>query len=337
MHDHDAAQPHAHAQTHAQNEGAHDHDHDHDHGHHHAHGDSHNGHHHHAPASFGAAFAIGTLLNAGFVVAEVGAGLSAHSMALIGDAGHNLGDVLGLVLAWVASILARRGPTHRYTYGYGRGTILAALINASLLLVSVGAIAVEAVRRLIHPEVTHPLTIGLVAAIGIAINGVTALLFAAGRRGEANLRAAFAHMAGDAVISAGVVLAAVVLAFTGWQRIDPAVSLLLAGLIAWSTRDLFAESLTLSFDAVPDTIDAAAVRTYLAALPGVLRLHDLHIWPMSTSRAALTCHLVTAAAPDDGFVSRACVALHERFGIDHSTLQLEREGDPCALEPDHVI
>jgi cobalt-zinc-cadmium efflux system protein len=258
-------------------------------------------------------------------------------MALIGDAGHNLGDVLGLVLAWVAAGLARRGPTHRYTYGYGRGTILAALINASLLLISVGAIALGAIQRLIHPAVTQPLIIGAVAAIGIAVNGVTALLFAGGRRGEANLRAAFAHMAGDAVISAGVVLAAVALALTGWQRIDPAVSLLLAGLIAWSTRGLFAESLTLSFDAVPDSIDAAAVRAYLATLPGVLRLHDLHIWPMSTSRAALTCHLVTEAAPDDGFIARACTALHDRFGIDHSTLQLERDGDPCVLEPEHVI
>jgi cobalt-zinc-cadmium efflux system protein len=258
-------------------------------------------------------------------------------MALIGDAGHNLGDVLGLVLAWVAAGLARRGPTHRYTYGYGRGTILAALINASLLLISVGAIALGAIQRLIHPVVTQPLTIGLVAAIGIAINGATALLFAAGRHGEANLRATFAHMAGDAVISAGVVLAACAIALSGWQRIDPAVSLLLAGLIAWSTRGLFTESLTLSFDAVPGSIDAAAVRAYLAALPGVLRLHDLHIWPLSTSRVALTCHLVTAAAPAEDFIACACVALHERFGIDHSTLQLEREGDPCALEPDHVI
>jgi len=271
------------------------------------------------------------------VIGEVIAGVAAHSMALIGDAGHNLGDVLGLVLAWVAAGLARRGPTHRYTYGYGRGTILAALINASLLLISVGAIALGAIQRLIHPAVTQPLIIGAVAATGIAVNGVTALLFAAGRRGEANLRAAFAHMAGDAVISAGVVLAAVALALTGWQRIDPAVSLLLAGLIAWSTRGLFAESLTLSFDAVPDSIDAAAVRAYLVALPGVLRLHDLHIWPMSTSRAALTCHLVTVAAPDEGFIARACAALHDRFGIDHSTLQLERDGDPCALEPEHVI
>jgi cobalt-zinc-cadmium efflux system protein len=303
----------------------------------HDHAHAHASHHHHAPASFGAAFAVGTGLNLAFVIGELIAGLAAHSMALIGDAGHNFGDVLGLVMAWVATVLARRGPTRRYTYGYGRGTILAALINAALLLVSVGAIAVEAVRRLITPEATQPVTIAVVAGIGILINGATALLFAAGRRGDVNLRGAFTHMAGDAAISAGVVLAAIVLALTGWQRIDPAVSLILAALIAWSTSSLLSESLTLSFDAVPKSIDAVAVRAYLADQPGVLRLHDLHIWPMSTTRAALTCHLVMAAPPGDALVSIICAALHQRFGIDHSTLQLERDGDPCALEPEHLI
>jgi cobalt-zinc-cadmium efflux system protein len=300
-------------------------------------GHRHAGHHHHAPATFGAAFAIGTGLNLAFVVGEVIAGFSAHSMALIGDAGHNFGDVLGLATAWGATALARRGPTRRYTYGYGRGTILAALINAVLLLISVGAIATEAVRRLIHPATTQPLIIAVVAGIGILINGATALLFAAGRRGDVNLRGAFTHMAGDAAISAGVVVAAGLLALTGWQRVDPAVSLLLAGLIAWSTCSLLAESLTLSFDAVPRGIDAGAVRAYLAGQPGVLRLHDLHIWPMSTTRAALTCHLVVARPPQDDLIGAICAALHERFGIDHSTLQLERDGDPCALEPEHLV
>jgi cobalt-zinc-cadmium efflux system protein len=309
-----------------------DHDHHHDHDHDHDHG-----HHHHAPKNFGAAFAIGTGLNLAFVVGEIGAGLYAHSMALLGDAGHNAGDVLGLILAWVASHLATRGPSRRYTYGLGRGTILAALINASLLLVGVGAIGIESLRRLITPEPTDPLVIGVVAAIGIVINGGTALLFASGRKGEANLRAAFAHMAADTVISAGVVVAAVLIALTGWERIDPAVSLLLALAIAWSTRPLFGEAVTLSFDAVPRGIDAAEVRAYLAGLPDVLAIHDLHIWPMSTSRAALTCHLVTNATPEDCLLQRACAGLHERFGIDHATLQLEREGDPCALEPDHVV
>jgi cobalt-zinc-cadmium efflux system protein len=312
--------------------------------HHHAHHHDHHDHaphshapHSHAPANFGPAFALGTALNTSFVIGELAAGISAHSMALIGDAGHNLGDVLGLVLAWVAHTLTRRHPNTRYTYGYGSGTILAALTNAGLLLISVGAIAVESIRRLIYPEPAAPLIIGVVAAIGILINGATALLFAGGRKGDVNLRAAFQHMAGDALISAGVVLAAIAIYATGWQRIDPAVSLALAVLIAWSTRALLAESLTLSLDAVPPHIDAAAVRGYLCGLPGVLRIHDLHIWPISTSSAALTCHLVTANPAADGFVAGICAALHDRFGIGHSTLQVERPGDACALEPDHVV
>lgn len=285
------------------------------------------------------AFALGTTLNLGFVLVEAIYGVLAHSMALVADAGHNFGDVLGLLMAWTASVLARRGPTQRYTYGLGRGTILAALLNAALLLIAVGAITVEGVRRLIWPEPVGDVAVMVVAAVGIVVNGATALLFAAGRRGDVNLRATFLHMASDALVSAGVVVAAAVIALTGWVRLDPIVSIAIAGVILAGTWNVLGETLGLSLDAVPAGIEPEEVRFYLVGLPGVSRVHDLHIWPMSTTETALTAHLVMPGEhPGDRFIAAACHELAHRFGIGHSTLQIELdEGVVCALEPDHVI
>lgn len=309
---------------------AHDHDH-----HHHDHGHDHG--HSHAPARFGRAFAVGTTLNAGFVIAEVIAGIAAHSMALIADAGHNLGDVLGLLMAWAAAALARRAPSARYSYGLGRGTILAALVNAVILLVSVGAIAVEAVRRLVAPEPVGTLIVMIVAAAGIVINGSTALLFASGRKGDLNIRATFQHMAYDALVSLGVVIAGAAILLTGWERLDPLASLAIAGMIVAGTWGLLRESAGLAMDAVPRGITPEAVRDYVLALPEVEAVHDLHIWPMSTTETALTLHLVTPAGhPGDGFVARLAEALHDRFGIDHTTVQIELDAAACTLACDHA-
>ena len=304
--------------------------------HHHHHGRAGHG---HAPENFGVAFALGTALNSGFVLVEAVYGVLAHSMALIADAGHNFGDVLGLLMAWTASVLARRVPTRRYTYGLGRGTILAALLNAALLLIAVGAIAVEGVRRLIWPQPVGDITVMAVAGIGIAVNGATALLFARGRRGDVNLRATFLHMAADVLVSAGVVAAAVVIALTGWVRLDPIVSIAIAGVILAGTWNVLGETLGLSLDAVPPGIRPEEVRGYLVGLPGVSRVHDLHIWPMSTTETALTVHLVMPGErPGDRFIATVCEELAHRFGIGHSTLQIELDdGVVCALEPDHVI
>ncbi|HEX7389457.1 MAG TPA: cation diffusion facilitator family transporter [Acidiphilium sp.] len=313
----------------------HDHSHDHgDHDHHHGHG--HAGH-SHAPASFGRAFAIGTGLNAGFVIVEVIAGIAAHSMVLIADAGHNLGDVLGLLMAWVAAILARRAPTPRYSYGLGRGTILAALANAAILLVSVGAIAVESLRRLIAPEPVGTVTVMIVAAIGIAINGSTALMFASGRKGDLNIRAAFQHMAYDALVSLGVVIAGAAILLTGWERIDPLASLAIAAVIVVGTWGLLRESAGLAMDAVPSGIAPDAVRDYVLSLPEVAAIHDLHIWPMSTTETALTLHLVTPGGhPGDGFMTDIAKALHEKFGIDHTTVQIDLDAASCAVAREHA-
>ena len=266
----------------------HPHDHDHDHaGHSHGPG----GHHHHEPpAGFDGAFAIGSALNAGFVVAEVVFGLTAHSVALLADAAHNLGDVLGLLLAWWAAWLGRRHPTRKRTYGYGRSSILASLTNAVVLLVGVGGITVEAVRRLVEgvpPGDVGGKTVMIVAAAGIVVNGVTAWLFVRGRKGDLNVKAAFLHMASDAVVSAGVVVSGFVMLLTGWSWLDPVVSLGIAALIPFSTWSLLRDSLNLALDKVPETVDAEKVQAFLAALPGVTEVHDLHIWPLSTN----TVHL----------------------------------------------
>lgn len=308
-------------------------EHDHDHsGHDHA---SHG----HAPKDFGFAFALGTALNAGFVLIEVVYGFLANSMALLADAGHNLSDVAGLLMAWGASTLVKRPPTPRFTYGLRASSILAALANAILLLVAVGAITWEAIQRMSTPEAVAGQTVIIVATIGICINAFTAWLFVSGRKDDLNVRGAFLHMAADAMISLGVVLAGLALLATGWLWLDPLVSLVIAAIIVWGTWGLLRESVNLALHAVPPGIDPLAVRAHLENLPGVDRVHDLHIWPMSTTETALTCHLVMAAGhPGDAFLTGAARSLREAFDIHHTTLQIECGGAAvCPLEPDHVV
>jgi cobalt-zinc-cadmium efflux system protein len=309
------------------------------HHHHDGHGHHHGHHHHHAPANFGPAFAIGAVLNIGFVLAEAVFGVLGHSVALLADAGHNLGDVLGLVVAWTASVLAQKSPSERYTYGLGSTSVLAALFNAVVLLVITGAVAAEAARRLFAPEAPAGLTVMIVAAAGILVNGATAALFASGRKGDLNVRSAFAHMLSDAMVAAGVVIAGGLIVLTHWAWLDPLVSLAISALIVWGTWGLLRESLDMALDAVPGGIKPADVRGYLADLPGVERLHDLHIWAMSTTETALTCHLLMPGGhPSDAFLSQVCQTLHQKFGIGHTTLQVETDAAyACPLEPEHVI
>ena len=330
---------------------AHHHDshhHGHGHGHGHDHGQAHrhshdHGHHHghaHAPADFGRAFAIGIALNLGFVVVEAVYGVLAHSLSLVADAGHNFSDVLGLLLAWTASVLVKRLPTQRRTYGLRRSSILASLFNALVLLIGIGGIAWESVQRLRHPEAVASDVVMAVAAIGIAVNGFTAWLFASGREGDVNVRGAFLHMASDALISLGVVLAALAMRFTGWTWLDPVVSLAIVVAIAYGTWGLLRESLDLALDAVPRRIDPAQVEAWLTGLPGVQAVHDLHIWGMSTTEVALTVHLVKPDATiDDALLARIHRELDERFGIGHVTVQFEL-GDaahPCGQAPMSAI
>jgi cobalt-zinc-cadmium efflux system protein len=316
------------------------------HGHHHeshAHaGHDHALHHAHAtaPKSFSRAFALGVGLNLGFVVVEASYGWLSNSLALLADAGHNLSDVLGLALAWIATVLVRRSPTPRRTYGLSRSSILAALANALLLLFAAGAIAFEALVRLRAPPPVAGSTVMLVATIGIAINGLSAWLFAAGAKSDLNVRGAFLHMLADAAVSAGVVLAGLGMRYTGWLWLDPATSLLIAVVIVASSWRLLRDSVDLSLDAVPAHIDPLAVEAWLAALPGVVAVHDLHIWGMSTSEAALTVHLVKPdARVDDALLARIREELHSRFGIGHSTVQLEL-GDashPCSQQAEGTL
>ncbi|MBY0383058.1 MAG: cation diffusion facilitator family transporter [Xanthobacteraceae bacterium] len=310
-----------------------DHDHDHD-GHDHAHHG-----HSHAPADFGRAFIIGITLNVGFVVIEAVYGFLANSTALLADAGHNLSDVLGLAAAWIAAVLAKRAPTERYTYGLRNTSILAALFNAVLLLIASGAIMLEAIERLFAPEPVKSLTIIVVAAIGIAVNGFTAWLFASGHKNDINIRGAYLHMVADAAVSAGVVATGLIIMLTGWLWLDPATSLALVAVIIWGTWGLLRDSTAMSMAAVPSTIDPGAVRQFLSTRPGVASVHDLHIWPMSTTETALTAHLVTPAGhPGDAFLMELCQELQERFGIGHTTLQIETsEQTHCTLAPDHVV
>ena len=317
---------HVHAPAPSRHDRTHDHTHDHSHGHSHGHHG-----HSHAPASFGRAFAIGTTLNLVFVLVEAGYGFRAHSLSLVADAGHNLGDVLGLVLAWVAATLARRTPTKRRTYGLRRSSILAALANAILLLITVGGIGVEAVGRLLHPSEVHGQAMIWVAAAGIVINGITAMMFISGHKEDLNLRAAFAHFLADALVSVGVVIAGIVILFTGWLWVDPVVSLVLAVVITVGTWHLLAQSINLAMDAVPESVDPHAVEQYLKGLDGVTEVHDLHIWGMSTTEVALTAHVVKPAVAgddDDALLLGACKELHDRFGIEHTTIQIERGRGP---------
>lgn len=286
--------------------------------------------HNHDSHNYNRAFAIGVALNLAFVIVEATFGIMADSLALLADAGHNLSDVLGLLLAWGASILTRRTPSERRTYGLRKSTILAALFNAVILLAAVGGMAWEAVRRFSDPAEVSGSTVIIVAFIGFLINGATALLFVAGRKGDLNIRGAFIHMVADAAVSIGVVVAGFALLFTGWQWIDPLVSLLIAAVILIGTWGLLKDSLNLAMDSVPEGIDPRAVNSYLKNLPGVQAVHDLHIWGMSTTETALTAHLVKPLAQDDDeIIERASKELHERFGIDHTTLQWERHGVLC--------
>ena len=327
----------------------HDHAHGHDHGAHACgHGDGHrdnHGHDHdhghaHAPKDFGRAFLIGIVLNTGFVIAEVIFGIVGNSIALLADAGHNLSDVLGLLLAWGASVLIKRIPSTKFTYGLRSTSILAALLNAALLLVVTGGIAWEAILRLQNPDQVHGMTVIIVAAIGIAINLGTALLFMSGRKGDMNVRAAFTHMMADAAISAGVVMAGIIILYTGWTWLDPAVSLVISVLVIWGTWGLLRDSVNLALHGVPDGINVNEVHTYLSSMTGVTEVHDLHIWGMSTTETALTVHLVIPAGyPGDVFRNDLCKALQTRFNIAHSTIQIELADSPhgCELASADVV
>lgn len=284
------------------------HDHDHDHGY----------------ADFTRAFAIGVALNVGFVAVEVVFGFRANSMALLSDAGHNFSDVLGLVIAWAGGALARRGSSPRFTYGLKKASILAALANALLLFVAVGAIGAEAIRRLFHPSPAQGETIMIVAAVGIAVNGISALLFARGQH-DLNVRGAFLHMAADAAVSAAVVFAGLVILWTGQQWVDPVMSLAVAAVILWSSVGLLKESVWMSLAGVPEGIDLDQVEGALVELDGVETVHDLHVWPLSTTETALTAHIVTARADyPDALLASARAVLHDRFHIEHCTIQVER-------------
>jgi cobalt-zinc-cadmium efflux system protein len=307
------------------------HGHAHTHGHHHEHS--------HVDAD-GRAFFIGVVLNSVIVVVEAVYGVLGHSVALLADAGHNLGDVLGLVLAGGSTFLAQLRPTKRRTYGYRRLTLFSALANGVFLLVATGAIAWESIRRLSAPEPVATTPVIVVAAIAVVINSASALLFFRGSQHDLNVRAAFLHLAGDAGISAAVIVATVVMAKTGWLLLDPILSLAVGGLILVSTWSLLGRSVNMVLDAVPDGIDIDAVRGYLASLPRVREVHDLHVWAMSTTETALTAHLVM---PSEGceptFLSGVCSQLHDRFGIEHSTLQVDPENapEPCRLAPEDAV
>ncbi len=293
--------------------------------------------HNHGSSDYGRAFAIGVTLNLAFVVVEAVFGRLSHSLALVADAGHNLGDVLGLVLAWGAMILARRSPTPGRTYGYRRSSILAALMNAAVLLIGVGAIAWEAINRLNQPGPIKEVEVIWVAGIGVLVNAGTALMFMSGRKGDLNIRGAFVHMAGDALISLGVALGGLAILVTGWFWLDPVISLVIVAFIVYGTWGLLRGSINLALDAVPEGIDMQGIRDYLAGLPTCIDVHDLHVWGVSTTEAALTAHVVMAQSVcDDALLTRTANELHQRFGIEHTTLQVEL-GDPafpcrCALD-----
>ena len=301
----------------------------------HAHGHGHA--HAHAPASFDRAFAIGIGLNIAYVLAEGGTGLWTGSVALLADAGHNLSDVLGLAVAWAGATLARTPPSKRFTYGLKGSTILAALTNSVLLLVALGAIILEAGQRFADPPMVPGLTVSAVAGLGILINGFTAWLFARGRRGDINIRGAYLHMAMDAAVSAGVVVAGVVIWITGIAWIDPVVSLAIVAIIVVQTWGLLRETVEMALAAVPRGIDYDSVTMALRTLPGVARVHDLHIWPMSTTEPVLTAHLVIPAGhPGDAFLDHARAMLHDTFGIGHATLQIEVD-DGCRHEDATIV
>jgi len=301
------------------------HDHAHHHPHHHAHP---------APADFGARFALGIALNVGFVAVEAFFGWRADSLALLADAVHNLGDVGALALAWAALAAARLRASDRHTFGWQRASILASFVNATLLLLLMGALAWEAASRLVHPQPVDEWPVLVVAAVGIGINGATAWLFASGAKGDLNIRGAFLHMAADALVSLGVVVGALVVLATGWMWLDPAISLAIAAVVVWGTWSLLAQSVHLLFDGVPQAVELAAVRRGLLGLRDVVALHDLHVWALSTSKISLTAHLVVRSGADaQTLLHQAEHLLHDEFDITHVTLQIESEdyAAHCAL------
>ncbi|PQO89363.1 cation transporter [Massilia phosphatilytica] len=292
---------------------------------HHSHGHGHGHHHHPAPGDNGRAFGIAIGLNTAFVAIEFIYGFIANSTALMADAGHNLSDVLGLGLAWGAALLTRSAPTRRFTYGMRGTTILAALANALLLMVACGAIAWEAVHRFAHPEPVAGTTVSIVALIGVLINGFSAWLFVAGSKDDINVRGAYQHMAADAVLSLGVVISGVVIMYTDWTWLDPAVSLVLVVVIVVGTWSLLRESIQMVLAGVPASVDATGVTAFLAAQPGVTEVHDVHIWAMSTTETALTAHLVMPDGyPGDAVIDHIVGHLREDFAIHHCTLQVEQ-------------
>jgi cobalt-zinc-cadmium efflux system protein len=293
-------------------------------------GGNHSHNHGHAPTSHGRAFAIGIALNTAFVAVEAAFGILSGSMALVADAGHNLSDVLALVIAWGASVIAARPANARYTYGYKSSSILAALANAGLLLVAVGAILFETLHRIVTPAPVAGETMIWVAGLGIVINTATALLFLRGRHSDLNIRGAFLHMAADALVSAGVVGAGVAILLTGALWIDPVTSLAIVAVIAWGTWGLLKDSVRMGLLAVPEGIDEGEVRGFLASHPGVAAIHDLHIWPMSTTETALTAHVVCPNGhPGDAALHAIAHELEHRFGINHATIQVEIGGKEC--------
>lgn len=309
---------------------------------HHAHVGGGTGHRHNgAASSFSGAFRAVTLLNVLLVAMQVGFGIAAGSIALMADAAHNLGDALGIVLAWAAYVAARWHPTERYTYGFRSASILAALANGSILLITAGAIVWEAIRRFSEPVPVAGLTVMVVAALAVMLNGLAALILSRGSKQDLNIRGAFLHMLADAGVSLGVVIAGGLVFATGWNWVDPATSLLVCGVVIWGTWGWLREALTLSLLGVPAAIEPKAVRCYLLGLPGVIGVHDLHIWPMSTTETALTCHLVMklGTSPRNGFVLELKEQLQHRFGIEHPTIQIEThdEANRCQLAPAHVL
>ena len=309
-------------------------------GHEHRHHHDHAGHHHHAPESFGRAFLIGIGLNLAFVIVEVTYGFLAHSLALVADAGHNFGDVLGLGLSWGATVLATLKPSKRRTFGFRRTTIIASMTNALILLFVTGGLTLEAIRRIEAPMPTQGRAMIAVALVGAVVNALSAVLFMSGRKDDLNIRSAFIHLGSDALLALAVAVAGGLILATGWLWIDPVMSLVLAIAILVGTWSLLKKSMNLMLDAVPEGIDPERVKAYLGALPAVVEVHDLHIWAMSTTETALTAHLVMPRdSSEPGFLSKVCRGLHHEFGIEHATLQIDPQDAPapCPLAPDETL
>ncbi|MDR6377398.1 cation diffusion facilitator family transporter [Paraburkholderia caledonica] len=336
-HDHSHDQSHDHSHDHGHDHGhddSHGHGGDHSHGHSHAHAGHH--HHHHAPvAGHGFAFALAVALNVAIVVIQALYGVLAHSTALLADAGHNLSDVLGLLLAWGAAWLTTRRPSARYTFGYGSSSILASLANAALLLFACGVIVAEAIGRLMNPAPVAGLAVFVVATVGVVVNGISAWLFMRGQKEDLNIRGAFLHMAADAGVSAAVAISGLVILYTNWTWLDPVMSLLVVAVVVYGTWGLLRDSVRLALNAVPSGVDLQSIRDYLADLPGVEGVHDLHVWALSTTGNALSVHLVMPAGhPGDERLDGIVLALRERFSMQHATLQVDlgTTSHRCAME-----